>query len=159
MRQDLSLGLLLLTEEALRAASAGLSAPDRQQWDVLDARWEAERTSHAAAIRNKARAEFPRRVGLWRAYLQELAEKPSECGSYPTEVRHRLIADRLGDVMGERASSRPDLGTLDRRLRAWFMAGPFVWEDHLRAVYPEDRYWYLYGRPAPERILANPPGA
>ena len=157
MRQDLSLGGMLLARDALQASEVVLSPSSRSEWSRLRAQWEAERRRHAAAIERKATAELPNRLNLWRAYLEELGEKPDEGRAYPTEVRHRVIIDRLREEMGHPStgSATALLERLDETLRRWVMAGPFVWSDALRTAYPQARFWYLYSRPERGLILAN----
>ena len=156
MRQDLSLGRLLLSLDALQTARPDLSAPDRSRWDDLSARWERGRVSHRAAIEAKASAELPRRFGSWRAYLQEMAETPSEAEDYAGEVRHRVVIERLIHVLGDRPPLLPALGRLDEVLHGWLEPAPFLWDDSLRRLYPQPRFWYLWGRPTRALILANP---
>jgi hypothetical protein len=149
MVHDLSLGTLLLTADSLSARSDELPAAEVAAWEGARTRWHAQAVSHAAAVEAKARAELPHRLNLWRSFLQDLEEKPSEAGTYRAEVRHRVMIERLTEALGGRTG--PDgmasLGVLDERLRRRFLARPFVWESSLRKVYPESRFWYLYGGP------------
>ncbi|HKY83683.1 MAG TPA: hypothetical protein VJ160_02555 [Anaerolineales bacterium] len=158
MRQDLSLGGLLLARDTLEAGEGDLSSTARAEWSRLRARWDSEQSRHAAAIERKATAELSNRHNLWRAYLAELGEKPDEGRAYPTEVRHRVIIDRLREHL---ATSSADpatdlLNQLDKALRLWLAEGAFVWSDALRSAYPKSRFWYLYGRPERGLIAANP---
>jgi hypothetical protein len=149
MVHDLSLGTLLLTIDSLAARADELTPAEGAAWDRARLRWGAEASSHAAAIEAKARAELPHRLNLWRSFLQDLEEKPSEAGTYVVEVRHRVMIERLTGSLEGRAGPEgmASLGPLDEKLRRRFVAGPFVWESALRRAYPEPRYWYLYGHP------------
>ena len=40
------------------------------------------------------------------------------------------------------------MANIDRRLKARFAPGPFMWETELAPGAPADVYWFLYGRPA-----------
>jgi len=155
MAQDLSLGSLLLAFDALHASRPALAAADQARWDQLRLGWEAERAAQPAVIEAKASAEVPRRLSLWRAYMQELGEKPAEADEYASEVRHRVIIDRLQGALGGRAD-RAELDRIDATLRPWLEQAPFLWGQNLRAAYPEARFWYLYGHPERRRILASP---
>ena len=152
MAQDLSLGGLLLAADALSVLPDDAGHELHTRTDQALRLWEAERTSKGAAIEAKAGAEFPHRLNLWRAYLQDLAEKPNEAATYGTEVRHRVIIERLWEVQGSR-SALAELDCLDATLRTWLVLGPFVWEDNLQSTYPPARFWYLYGRPSPPAPL------
>lgn len=148
MRQDLSLGLLLLTADSLSARAEELSEADRAVLAEADRRWEAERVSQASAVARKAEAELRSRINLWRAYVQDLEEKPKEAASYAVEVRHRAIVERLQEVLGGRTEDRlrHRLAELDSRLRGSWTPGPFVWDPALEGRYPRSAYWFLYGR-------------
>lgn len=158
MAQDLSLGSLLLAFDVLHASRPALAPADQARWDHLRLRWEAERAAQPAVIEAKASAEVPRRLSLWRAYMQELGERPAEADEYASEVRHRVIIDRLQGALGGRSQGTPIalIDRLDRALRPWLEQAPFLWGQNLRAAYPEARFWYLYGHPERGRILANP---
>ncbi|MBF8255311.1 MAG: hypothetical protein HW375_218 [Anaerolineales bacterium] len=152
MAQDLSLGGLLLAADALSTLPDDIAPGLQTRTDQALRLWEAERTSKGAAIEAKAGAEFPHRLNLWRAYLQDLAEKPNEAAAYATEVRHRVIIERLREIQGSR-STLAELDRLDATLRTWLVPGRFVWEDNLQSTYPPARFWYLYGRPSPPAPL------
>jgi hypothetical protein len=148
MALDLSLGALLLAADALTAFADDLAPAQRLRWDQGRRRWETQLASHAAAIDAKAVAELPHRLNLWRAYLQDLAEKAAEAAAYPTEVRHRVIISRLleglRDARGD--ASRHQLQPLDQDLRQRAESAPFVWAPALARVYPPESYWFLYLR-------------
>jgi hypothetical protein len=148
MVHDLSLGLLLLTAEGLKAEAPELAAPLSAAWEQARARWEAVLTSQPAAVEAKARAEIPHRLNLWKAYLQDLDDDPKAVAAYAGEVRHRAVLDQLADLLGGRAPAEAAgaLSALDERLRGMFAPGPFVWEAELESRYPRAKYWYLYGR-------------
>jgi len=152
---DLSLGGLILAGDALQAIVSELSPSDRGAWSRYQARWKAERSRHAAAVERKAAAELPNRFNLWRAYLTDLGEKPEEARGYATEVRNRVIIDRLSEILGT-PTATARLDRLDESLRRWFSPGPFAWPDALRTTYPEAGFWYLYGRPEQGLIVVNP---
>ena len=149
MPQDLSLGGLLLAADALDSSSGGLAPASREEWARARQQWQDESMRHAAAIEKKASAEFSSRLNLWRAYLQELKEKPRQAEAYAIEVRHRVILDRLLPILEGGAATRVSrLAQADDLLRAMFRPGTFIWASELKRVYPEGSFWYLYGRPS-----------
>jgi len=151
MAQDLSLGSLLLAADTLSVLGPGLDPLRRGEWERARTSWEAAQAAHPGGLSAKARAELPHRLNLWKAYLQDLAEKPADASAYAVEVRHRVLLDRLADVAGGRPDPSPAraLEAADRTLRSWMIAGPFVWAPPLVAAYPRQRFWYLYGLPSP----------
>jgi len=140
LRQDLSLGGLLLLQDELRVEAAHLSPEDRRLLEDLDRRWEVALREHASALARKAIREQAMRLHLWSAYLAELEERPA-AGEYPQQVRHRVMLERLGDLSARPSATEP----VDLRLRSSFQAGPFLWPAALQPLYPKDRYWFLYG--------------
>jgi hypothetical protein len=156
--QDLSLGGLLLAADVVSCFPDDLLHEMRAVKEQSLRRWEADRSSHAAAIEIKARAELRPRMNLWRAYLQDLEERPAEASAYASEVRHRVMIERLVELTGGRPDGLPTgrLDRADRELRAWLEPGSFLWSAALTGVYPQPRYWFLYGRPTAERILSHP---
>jgi len=147
--EDLSLGALLLTVDALTVSANGLTPERGAAWERARRRWESERASHAAAIAVKAGEELRQRVNLWHAYIQDISEKGSETARhYSSEVRHRVIIARLAEVTGRPLEVSLDrrLAEADHALRSRFEAGAFVWEAPLSRLYPQADFWFLYGR-------------
>ena len=141
VRQDLSLGGLLLVQDSMRVETA-LSPAARRKLAELDQRWSSLRDKHASAVARKGRQERGMRVKLWTAYLTELREKPDLAEEYPHQVRQRAMIERLGELTPVVTDPR-----LDQALRENFRKGAFVWEATLKAAYPRERYWFLYGKP------------
>jgi len=147
--QDLSLGGMLLAADALSALPDDVGRELHTRTDQALRLWETERTSKAAAIEAKAGAELPHRLNLWRAYLQDLTEKPNEAAAYATEVRHRVIIERLLPILrGSVGAGAGQLARADEQLRLRFRPGRFAWPSELEQVYPEGSFWYLYGGPS-----------
>jgi hypothetical protein len=143
LRQDLSLGGLLLVQDELQAEAASLPPEDRHLKETLDRRWEALNQDQPAALARKAAREQTMRLRLWSAYLGDL-EEGSAAGEYSQQVRHRVMLERLGDLSSSPTAPEP----IDRRLRSRFRPGAFIWKAALERFYPRDRYWFLYGQPS-----------
>ncbi|HET7011295.1 MAG TPA: hypothetical protein VFI11_11005 [Anaerolineales bacterium] len=144
LRQDLSLGGLLLIQDSLRA-EASLPAPTKQRLEELERRWATLSRSQASALARKAEKELRMRVNLWKAYLADLGERRGMTQEYQHQVRQRAMIERLADL-----GASQNLTGLDDQLRAVFRRGPFVWQTPLQSAYPESRYWFLYGAPETE---------
>ena len=143
LRQELSLGGLLLLQDELHSEASGWPAESRRRLEDQDHRWEAVRTSQPAALSRRAAQELGMRLNLWKSYVAELAESPEAAGEYLQQSRQRTMIERLGDLSG----APPAMEPLDRSLRASFHSGPFLGAMSLQAVYPASRFWFLYGRP------------
>lgn len=145
-----STGGLLLVLDELAAAESEMRGHQRRRQGELVARFEAAQQERRVAIETKAAAEANSRLNLWRAYLQDLEHSEAGEWSYRNDVRQRVMLARLMDLLGgdpDLPELRSSLSRLDRRLRARFSAGDFVWDKRLRRVYPQEPYWYLYGKP------------
>jgi len=150
MAQDLSLGALLLAADTLSYLPEDLVPRLHARADESLRQWQDERARQAAAIRAKATRELPHRLNLWRAYLEDLAEKAAEAPAYASEVRHRVIMERLMELLEDVPAevARRHVLPLDDRLRQRAEPAPFVWAPALAGAYPPASYWFLYLRPA-----------
>ncbi len=150
-RLDLSLGQVLLFQDALLAYEQGAEAEERKK--LADARRSIAEVLNrwAAAAGRKANSELPQRLHLWQAFLIDTREEPSSAAEYPAQVRTRVIAERLLSLVGNAMpAERQRLQALDSALKAVFAAGPFLWEEPLSRVYDRATFWYLYGRLRPQ---------
>jgi hypothetical protein len=151
---NMSAGSLLATLQNLQHAQQAnqLSAEEAQRLAELDDEFHRLARRYPDAYREKLARELKSQLDSWRWFLQDCHEDPPRCrDDYPFEVRARNRAALLLDELGEQAPAdqRTRLNELDRDLRGMFAAGPFVLDEELRDRHPRDRYWWLYGRPAP----------
>ncbi|MFO3796334.1 MAG: hypothetical protein ACK8QZ_03505 [Anaerolineales bacterium] len=135
----LTLGQLLLTR--LRIQARGLLLPEQgNRLEQVRRRWQA-------AWEKKARHEFNARLNLWKNYLEDYFESPSNYAvDYPQEVRLRVILALLHQEISSPLPEEEALAALDARLRTAFIPGPFVWEADLSTAFPPQTWWYLYGK-------------
>ncbi|MEW6567136.1 MAG: hypothetical protein AB1449_03020 [Chloroflexota bacterium] len=148
----LTVGGLLLAMDELAAHASGFSPAQAARAERVRMQLEALRARWTAAFARKAAREIRMRAGLWRAYLEDLEETGRGTDDYPQEVHHRVMIDRLLETAAhepEAEALRPGTDLLDARLRSLFRPGEFVWDARLRPIYPERRFWYLYGAPRP----------
>jgi hypothetical protein len=141
---QLTLGGMLLTRSrafarAAQVEKAGLIPLDQEMGAVRD-RWRS-------AWNRKASREFTSRLRQWGNYLDDYRNNPeSQAGYYAQEVRLRVIMALLQSENIELKDGEGELlEAMDKRLRANFSTGEFVWKAALAQSFPEDTYWYLYG--------------
>ena len=151
---QLTLGNLLL---ARRRAQARAQTPAQEtHLRPLEAQIEAIQSRWRVAWENKARAEFRARLRLWGNYLDDYRRDPGlHVGRYSYEVGRRVLLQ----LLAVEAHELPDdqislLGGLDKLVRAFFVAGEFVWDEELASSFPQERFWYLYGHLPPELVQA-----
>ena len=146
-RQSLSIGLITLNlrwlEPALNGSEVTRLEAARSELANVRERWQV-------AWERKSTAELRVRLNLWRGYLGDLEGRPGLSPSYPQEVRNRAMAVDLLEAAG----NQPEIKTLavsleavDNRFRRHFQPGDFVWAQVSADAFPEDRFWFLYGRP------------
>jgi hypothetical protein len=144
----LSLGLWLFTRAGLEALLPQLPLP--QQTEVEKANLEADAllARKPAAAEKKAAQELRSRINLWKAYLDDYGEDPDNAGHYADEVTQRVIAALLLRRLPRLADSAEAqrLLPLDSFLRALLKRGPFIWPAERQPAFPEDDFWFLYGR-------------
>jgi hypothetical protein len=134
---QLTLGNLLLAAAGLQAAGS-LSPADQRAIADFKKEW-------GSAWEKKAEREFAARLRLWSAYLAELGESPSRhAGSYPTEVRHRVLLQLLA---GEASGLSRQLDGVDGSLKSLTSPAAFAWDAALEPAFPKSGYWFLWVKP------------
>lgn len=148
----MSAGTLLETLRDLAYADeAGrLTSEQVHRLTELKSTFEELSRRYPQAYRQKLVRELKSQLDSWRWFLQDCRDDRSRChDEYPFEVRIRnriaLLVEVLGDDVPAEQLAR--LQALDRDLKEVFVSGPFIWDRSLQDRYPEDRYWWLYGRP------------
>lgn len=141
----MTLSSMLLAQARLHARS--LTPEQRDQLARLDEQMDAIRNRWQVAWENKVAHEFSARLNLWRNFLQEYGEKPSQnYDRYAYEVSRRAMLELLMKEAGNLPAAERELFSgLDKLLRAVFVPGEFVWDSELERGFPSQPYWYLYG--------------
>lgn len=142
---QLTLGVLLLASQRLRATAI---LPSQQaEATRLEMALQASRSHWRSAWGKKAAAEFHARLNLWSDFLQDYHKEPAaHYDRYPYEVGRRVVLELLlPETIDLPEAERQLLAALDQALHAIFHPGSFVWEPGLRASFPQETYWYLYG--------------
>lgn len=143
---NLTLGNLLLVRARLEARPRTLEQ-DSQLGELL-LKLEQVRGQWRTAWSKKAERSLRSRLELWGDYLDEYRRSPeSQADRYGYEVQRRVMLELLLPEADHVAEAIPALiRTLDGMVRAFLVAGDFIWEAELQAGFPRERYWYLYGR-------------
>jgi hypothetical protein len=130
-----------------RAETRATSNKAREEYNQIDLRFTSMKTRWRSAWEKKVLRDFHARLGLWRNFLEEFRENPAvNQDRYPYEITRRvqlhLLLDEARDFP---AAELQMLSGLDRKLRAIFRQGGFVWEADLVRAFPQEPFWYLYG--------------
>jgi hypothetical protein len=137
-------------ERARRLQAAPLTPAQRAALDKAVRQFERERQAHHVRYMMHALHDLRGRLDAWAWFLDDYASRPNdEAPYYPAQARTRLaIALLLNELAGspDAAELERRLAMLDRRLRANWIGGAFVWHPALAHAFPPDPFWWLYGR-------------
>jgi hypothetical protein len=146
---QLSLGGLLLAKQRLTAYL--LAQLQELQVQQVISLLEQFRSKWRVAWERKAGHSFSVRLRMWRDYIKEYRDSPQDnANRYAYEVRLRVMLQLLQAEAEEIKRAEVDLlSGLDGYLKAVLELGDFIWEPEVKAGFPEDDYWYLYGSLSP----------
>lgn len=147
----MTLGSLLSRFQLLGHFASSLEAGQQQQLSAVAAAIEDNRRIYRAQWVGFIQKELRSYLDSWRWYVDECVRRGGCASTYPGEV---WIRTRLALLLEEAASlgmtiltEQGHLRRLDSQLRSMWREGSFLLEDAVRALYPMDRYWWLYGLP------------
>ncbi len=143
----LTLGGFLLTQDELSVQKAGMIPRQKHAYKDLQHRYRQITKKWKSAIGRKAVQEMNSRCNLWHAYIEELEERGKIPYDYPREVRHRVMFERLLDLVGVEAEVDQILKKnqkVDERFLAVSVPSDFVWDADLQTIYVKDKFWFLY---------------
>ncbi len=143
---QLTLGGLLLAR--LRAQSSVKTSTQDVELEELTRRLNDLRTRWRVVWEGKASKEFNARLNLWKNFLEEYRANPeTQYDRYKYEVTRRVLLYLLGAETDNIPQAQRDLlASLDLLLRTIFISSEFIWDVSLAASFPQEQYWYLYGR-------------
>jgi hypothetical protein len=143
----MTLGGILLA--LARVRDAELSPGERNQFERIEQQLRIMRDRWPVAWEAKARREFSARLRLWRDFLEDyFKDSDNNLDRYTYEVQRRVLLELLAPEIKEVKPEEPVLlQSLDGMLRAVFVRGEFLWDAGLVRAFPEETYWFLWGRP------------
>jgi hypothetical protein len=143
---QLTLGGLLLARQ--RLTSYTMPSKQDARFKEITAEMDNLRSRWRVAWEKKAAHSFSVRIKMWRDYIEEYRQQPQDnADRYPYEVRLRTMLTLLKPDLGTQAAAEVDLlSILDNFLDTVIIVGSFIWEPELEPGFPENDYWYLYGR-------------
>jgi hypothetical protein len=110
------------------------------EMEHLHNRWQV-------AWEKKAVRAYLARLNLWSNFLEEYQDSPdAHADRYAYEVRLRCFLSILAQDVGSLEPVVNDwLRSADDFLVKVLIPGNFIWGDEIRAGFPQDNYWFLYG--------------
>jgi hypothetical protein len=149
---QLSLGGLVLART--RAQVKAISPTEQAQLARVSEAINGAHLKWRVAWEKKASSECRGRLTQWRNYIEDYQEKPAaDYDRYAYEVTRRVILQILAADAGELTSAERELiFVLDARLKNLIVRGEFIWDVDLQAAFPDDEFWFLYGR-LPKEVI------
>ncbi len=148
----LTLGGYLLRQHRLLALPELLNEEERRRRETAVSQFDAARTEHIVRVEEKADQELHVRLRLWGEHLKDFQESKSlSAANYSSDVTVRAMIDALIRLM-QTPPYRLDpkilsqVERLDNHLRLHWQSGDFVWPAEWTPAYPQEDYWWLYGR-------------
>jgi len=142
---QLTIGNVLLAElRSQVSATAGQQLMERKNFsrelEEIRSRW-------TVAWTKKTRQEFRARLNLWRDYLVEYRENPNaNYDRYNYEVSRRVLLELLSIENDQIPAPDLDLlSSLDLIVKECLRFGEFIWQPEWTPIFPESRFWFLYG--------------
>ena len=147
---QLTIGALLEALTRAAAAQEELTPSQREELEAARAQHDRIRAAHPALYVGKAVHELHGRLDAWKADLDDSGRKTK--GLYAQDVHVRAKIFLLEQALGPDTpiELRKQREQIDRDWFEVFVPGDFVWDPRLRAAFPKDPCWWLYGHPLEE---------
>jgi len=145
----LTLGNLLLSLKKLEALSAVRQLTPAQESELrrIQTAFEAVQRKWQVAWEAKAGREFKSRFDQWGNLLSDIKKDfERQAAYYPHEVRLRVLLELLQPHTETNDIDGYELAPMDAFLRGMLKRDAFLWDPALKPGFPEDVYWFLYGR-------------
>ncbi len=151
----LTIGGYLMRRRRLGAVEHLLDDAGRDALKAANATHDQAVSSRIVRFEERAMAEFGSRLREWTVYLRDLAVSrrlAADTERYNYLADTRVVLGELVAKLGESPFRLPDhipadVAALDYRLKFRWTPGPFIWSPVWKVAYPQDEYWWLYGRP------------
>jgi hypothetical protein len=108
-------------------------------------RIETFRIKWHSAWEEKCAREMRNRLTALSSFLAEHHASEHRVETYPQEIRWRAMLELLRDEIPNSPEAQT-LAEMDRKLKTFFVSGSFVWENDLRFFFPQEKFWFLYGK-------------
>lgn len=148
----LTLGGYFMRERRLLALPHLLSLGDQEQVETAVFQFNQALVEKIVRLEAKVHKELDARIRQVDEYLRDLQNKKVADSHYPVAIEPRVMIAVLVDKLtmppyhlDKRIPQR--LATLDQGLRRQWSPGEFVWPEDWQPAYPQEIYWWLYGRP------------
>ncbi len=149
----LTLGGYLMREYRLLALRDLLDNAEQARLDTAVAQYNQAVEGKIVRFEQKAKKELGVRTRQWGRYLDDVRKEPELAGiNYETAVTNRVMITAMLDRLAAPpyqldGGLQEAVENLDKGLRPYWKSGEFVWPAEWKPAYPQEKYWWLYGRP------------
>lgn len=144
-------GALLARLYRLQGERSGFSAPLQQRLDAVQKTADTVIRSLRGRFHERLQREMKARLDSLRWFLDECYTDRQRCRTeFPFEMRNR---QRIEEILKQLGNDVPvelktTLNEIDKRIRGVAQPSEFTWDPRVQRIFPPERYWYLYLRPA-----------
>lgn len=149
---SLTVGALVMRLRRLQAFQDNLSDAQQRQLDGILQMWQETREEWRLHYEEKVVREALSRIDSMKAFFRECTDSMLNChNNYRPELLKRTIVQELLREMDALNIDNDEVDTFvkmaDNKLHQFMRKDKFQWADQLKAVYPEDEFWWLYQKP------------
>ncbi len=144
-------GSILMRLRRLGALRDQMNEAQATQFDKLNAQNETVRKEWGVAYGKKMVKEAESRLRDLQTYIKECREDAKLCANAynPEALRRTIVAELMASLPSDVDTSalKASMSNVDGGLRRNIRETPFIWDQALQSTYPQDKFWWLYGRP------------
>ena len=151
----LTIGGYLMRRRRLEAVNHLLYDAECDTLAEANATYDQIVSSQIVRFEERALFELGTRMREWTVYLRDLAvyrRLAADVERYGFLADTRVVIGELVEKLSQSPFRLPehipaDVASLDYRLKYRWTPGPFIWSPVWTTAYPQEIYWWLYGRP------------
>lgn len=149
----LTLGNYLMRQNRLMAVREEMNEVYKGRLETAVFKFKQAANQRITRVEQKGVEEAGIRLRQWQKAVKELQQAPeSAIPYYTTAVENRvmlaeLIACLQQDPFRFDEQILAETAVADQKLNLLWHSGEFVWPHLWQTAYPQNTYWWLYGRP------------
>jgi len=144
-------GSILLRLRRLGTFRGQMNEAQAAQYDKINAQNEDVRKEWGVAYGKKMVKEAESRLRDLQAYIKECREDAKLCANAydPEALRRTIVAELISALPPDidQSTLKASVSAVDGGLRRNIRETSFIWAQVLHSAYPQDTFWWLYGRP------------
>ena len=144
-------GDLLARLHKLQGQINELTPEEQSELSQLRNQIEGSMADFRTRFRSLLEREVKVRLNSLKWFLDECQQDRRQCRlTYPFEIRNRQRIDAILTVLGDASPEgmHGQIEAIDRSIRSITGPAAFVWDDQVKGIYPQEKYWYLYVLPS-----------